>query len=167
MTKFAFTVWSLREPECPPPVVSRQLDLRELENIKKLVWILHISSNDKKRHIEGWGHGWWTYCWGQYGRCLGWLGQWWLQGLALSAVHVCAAFLTRWPYTAQTCVPPVTQSHPATYESLVLQLHGGRLSETDIYLCWSKGYVMNLGSNGMSGRLLQYLTRQTTPDLKD
>lgn len=24
---------------------------------------------------------------------------------------------------------------------------------------------MNLGSKGMSGRLLQYLTRQTTPDL--
>lgn len=25
---------------------------------------------------------------------------------------------------------------------------------------------MNLGSKGMSGRLLQYLTRQTTPDLE-
>uniref|UniRef100_A0A8C5NSN9 Uncharacterized protein n=1 Tax=Junco hyemalis TaxID=40217 RepID=A0A8C5NSN9_JUNHY len=31
---------------------------------------------------------------------------------------------------------------------------------------WSNGYVMNLGSNGMSGRLLQNLTRQTTPDLR-
>jgi len=35
------------------------------------------------------------------------------------------------------------------------------------YLVGSKGYVINFGSNGISGSVLQYLTRHMSSDLRE
>lgn len=104
-----------------------------------------------------------TYHWGLFGRCPGWWDQSWPRGLAHLKAHACAVSPEKWPYTEQTCRNNDNNNKKAS--SVFSSPCFLWLQKLDLYLCWSKGYVMNLGSKGMSGRLLQYFTRHTTPDL--
>ena len=57
-----------------------------------------------------------------------------------------------------------TETHLNCNNGKSLEPRKGRVYPT--YLVDSNGYVINLGSNGMSGSVLLYLTLQTSSDLQ-